>query len=392
MKKIFLDDLPKIKNKIDWRNSIGKKVSFIYNELIGEIFIVDYIDGKLIVSYKDKTLKIQPTHFRSAKIGNLIGAKSTEFKIEIGSIFKDDKRDLIITDREYRKDKNNQNQKWYKYTCNKCGWTEGWIVEGNLIKNTGCSCCNGKIAVLGINTIWDTDRWMCDDMGLDEEFAKTHTKWTHEKGEFTCKDCGEKRKVKTGHVINHKGIYCSCGDGKSYPEKFMFSLLKQTKTYFNIEYSPEWTNGKRYDFFIPSLNMIIETHGLQHYCKNGRRSCSRTLAEEQENDRYKEQLAKDNGIDNYIVIDCRYSELEWIKNSILNSKINELFDLSNIDWLKCEEYALKNIVKEACLCWNKDDFKKNTLLIANHLNISRNTAIEYLKKGSNLKWCDYISC
>ena len=50
--------------------------------------------------------------------------KTIEFKVEIGQIFKDDKRDIVITNREYRKEKHGKsmvNVKYYKYTCNICG-------------------------------------------------------------------------------------------------------------------------------------------------------------------------------------------------------------------------------------------------------------------------------
>ena len=51
MKKMFLDELPKKEgfgaNKgkmlIDWRNSVGHKVPFVYYEIEGEIEIIEYI-------------------------------------------------------------------------------------------------------------------------------------------------------------------------------------------------------------------------------------------------------------------------------------------------------------------------------------------------------------
>ena len=42
------------------------------------------------------------------------------------------------------------------------------------------------------------------------------------------------------------------------------------------------------------------------------------------------------------MLDCRKSELEWIKNSILNSRLNEVFNLDNIDWDKIELKAREN--------------------------------------------------
>ena len=46
-----------------------------------------------------------------------------------------------------------------------------------------------------------------------------------------------------------------------------------------------------------------------------------------------------------IVIDCKYSELNYIKRNILDSRLNEIFDLSIIDWLKCEEFYKEMLKK-----------------------------------------------
>lgn len=100
-----------------------------------------------------------------------------KFKYEVGCNLINDKRDFIITNREVRprnrKDGYIENEKWYKYICRRCGYTDGWIIEGDLAKGNGCSCCNGYKAVLGINTIWDKARWMCN-LGVSENDAKKY--------------------------------------------------------------------------------------------------------------------------------------------------------------------------------------------------------------------------
>ena len=75
---------------------------------------------------------------------------------------------------------------------------------------------------------------------------------------------------------------------------------------------------KKYDIYIPLYNLIVEVHGRQHYeevdfFKN------RTLAEEQANDRLKQQYALDNGF-NYMVVDYR----EHIPKLTLNRFIKQL--------------------------------------------------------------------
>ena len=385
----------KNKNKkvFDYQAMVGMELELLYEgEIYTGVKILEYIKGshsRFVVEYNGQTHNIQCGSFMVGNFGGILGLITKDFKVNIGDVF-NDKRNMIITDREYKKDKSGRNWKWYKYTCNKCGWTEGWIEESHLLSDIGCSCCANQTAVLGINTIWDTDRWLCS-LGVSEEDAKTHTRSSNKKVTVTCPECGKTKDISIAKIYNRKSIGCTCGDGIKYPEKFMTSVLDQlgieyvfqlTKTTF------DWCENKRYDFYIPSLNTIIETHGMQHY-----EDCWGKAKDVQENDRIKYELALQNGIKDgdYVVIDCRYSDKEWVKNNILSSKLNELFDLEKrINWNKCEEFALKsNKVKEVCEYWNDRQEWETTKALAEIFGLSRNAIIDYLKKGAGLGWCKY---
>lgn len=404
MKKMFLDELPKKEgfgaNKgkmlIDWRNSVGHKVPFVYYEIEGEIEIIEYIPSnkpKLIVKYKDKIFNNRPistTSMQRCAIGYYLEKMTSEFKVEINQVFKDEKRDLIITGREYRLDKNNnQNKKWYKYTCNVCSWTEGWIVENSLNKGKGCSCCNGKTAVLGINTIWDTDRWMCD-LGVSEEDAKKYTKASSKKIVVICPDCGREKHNKISDIYYYKSIGCTCGDGFSYPEKFMYSILKQLNVEFETQYSPDYLGRRLSDFYLPYYNLVIETDGsLGHEGGTTHSKSSKTLEEYISIDKWKDEQHKLHGIET-IRIDCFESDVEYIKGSILNSKLINKFDLTKIDFVQADLYAIKNNkIKEVCEYWNNNAEWETTQTTASIFNTSKTTIRDYLKKGTKLGWCYY---
>jgi len=213
--------------------------------------------------------------------------------------------------------------------------------------------------------------------------------------QMICPNCGYVKKIRITDFI-YKGFGCKrCGDGVSFPEKVMHSVLDQLSIDFKIQLSKsllKWCKKYKYDFYIPSLNCIIETHGVQHYNKTFERIKSsksvRSLKEEQENDRLKEKLAIANNIDSYIIIDCRESELDFIKDNILDSKLSKLFDLSNINWKKCGEYAYSSSVKEVCRLWN--DEIENVPIIANRLKLGKTTVRRYLKRGTKLGWCNYV--
>lgn len=385
-------------NKIDWINSIGCNINFRYQDIYGEIVIKDYNKSSqmLTIIYNDKVFTIFTGNFTLVKLGHLLGKITYKYKVMVKQKYKDDNRDLVVIDREKI-----GKRKCYKYKCNICGFDcgehykngeykkEHWIEENHLMAGQGCACCKGLVVAQGINDIPTTAHWMVKYFqgGYDE--AKMYTPNSRQRIIFKCPDCEEIRSnSKNIYSLNYeKSIGCSCGDGISYPEKFLYSLLKQLDTNFTTQLSKtmfKWCDKYKYDFYIPSLNMIIETHGEQHYIEKCRKG-GRSLEEEQENDKFKRELALKNSIKYYIELDCRNSDLEWIKNSILNSELDNLFDLSKVNWNECNEFALSNLVKKVCDYWNNKQEWETTKDLAMEFKLSRTAIIEYLKKGD----CNY---
>lgn len=260
----------------------------------------------------------------------------------------------------------------------------------NLQQGNRCPICAGK-QVTPENCVAVTDTWMIPYF-KNKEDAYIHSHGSNDIIEVKCPHCGKEKKMTINKIYTRKSIGCNCGDGTSYPEKFVMSMLDQSKIEYTKEYSPLWSNKKRYDFYLPDYNCIIETHGEQHYKQSTR---GRSLQEEQENDRYKKELALENGIDYYIVLDCRESNLKYIKNSILESELNNLFNLSQVYWLKCDEFAISNRVKEVCDYWHLHNEINNeeltTTNVAKTFKLNICTIIDYLRKGTKLKWCNYNS-
>lgn len=72
----------------------------------------------------------------------------------------------------------------------------------------------------------------------------------------------------------------------------------------------------------------------------------------------------------------------------MNSRLNDIFDLSIIDWLKCEEFALNNRIKEVCE-YKKDNSNMSTIDIGKIFKLKDITIRRYLKQGTELGWCNY---
>lgn len=393
--------LPTRGKLIDWKNSIGCTIEYEY-EWYGKVYkgnltIECYKPKGQKVYFKGVEKSIYTGNLQKCKLGGILNLKTDNFKFEIGDII----NGILIIDREYRTIKGKK-YKFYKYRCT-CK-NEDWINEGHLNQGQGCNVCcpNPRKAVLGRNTIWDKARWMVA-LGVSEEDAKKNTPQSSQKIEVTCPYCGRKKKCTISHIHDTHSIGCICGDGVSYPEKFIYSLLEQLNVKFEMQFSNfNWINNIRYDFYIPSVDLILEVHGGQHgkfIAKDElifvKRTKGFTMSDRDDIkiDAEKCWLAYDNGIENYIQLDCNYSDMEYIKNSMLNSELANMFDLSKVDWNKCEEFACGNLVKKICDYWHEhreingeDIFTKD---IGEVFGLSKLTISRYLKQGSKLGWCNY---
>lgn len=378
-------------DRINWEKAIGCSVHFEYDDIKDTLRITDYQKSFVTFNYKNKEYKLSAGSFTRCMFGKVFNMQTNEFKVEVLTKFNSNGRDLIITNREYRPNCNGVNLKWYKYKCNKCGYNEGWIEESHLIsKHGGCSCCASRTVVKGINDIATTDPNIVKYFN-DISAAYTNTANSHKKVKVKCPDCGRIRdkKMTISEIKRYNSINCSCRDGKSYPEKFMFNIFEQLNKPFVQQLSKSdinWCGNYYYDFYNNIDNIIIETHGIQHYIET---SFKISLKEQQEIDKIKRELALSNGISNYIELDCRYSDKDFIRDSVLNSELINYFNFDNIDWDEADRFATKNLVKEVCKYY--EDNKNKTLKkdIASKFKISIDTLTKYLHKGDRLGWCTY---
>jgi len=411
LRKVFLDDLPKKEGwgatkgnqVIDWKNSVGFKVNFIYNDVKGEISIINYYsNGYVAIGYNKNTLYTYSGNFVKCKIGTLLREKHEDVNSEetcvtkklftehlpsnfrgidwdvcigvsIPFIYNELVGEIEIID--YKKELATLTVKY-----------------GDLIKDIHSSnfiaCKIGEL-VCKKQTIHKTHPHILKLL-VDKKLGHTLTYGSDNLELFNCPRCRTKIKARVYDVVKY-GLSCKkCSDGISIPNKFVYNVLEQTVGITNFECEKSnfnWieNNEFRYDNVLEFKKWVIENHGIQHYeDKNWKSVGGKTLEEIQESDKVKKKLAEINGY-KYIEIDCRYSTLEWMKNSMLNSELSEL-DLSRVDWNKAWEYAMGTKVKETNDLWN-DGY--STADIAKIMSMSQGTIIDYLTKGKGIGWSDY---
>lgn len=406
IRKIYIDNLPKwdsgtYKGKICWKNCVGSYVKFEFDEIESQLKIIGYNKDTLHIEYKNNTYSISTYNFKHCQISKIIGKKTKDFKIDIGANLKTNTRNITITNRFNKRDKNNNTvRKYYNYKCNICGWDNGVVEESKLLKRKSvCSCCRGTVVVEGINDITTREPWMIEYFKNGNKDAKLYTPNSNKKIFAICPDCGRvsDKEITIANIYAQKNSFCSCSDGFSYPNKFIRNTMYELeKVYgsleYEFEYEKEWTKKKRFDCWFKYNNKeyIVEMDGLQH--KNGSFSCygGNTIDDEIINDEYKTNIANSNNID-IIRIDCGYSDynkFNYVVNSVLNSKLNYIFNLSLLDFNLIGKNSEKNIVKSVCYFWDSDE-NPSILDICSIYHISKHTVRRYLKTGDMYGWCKY---
>lgn len=261
-----------------------------------------------------------------------------------------------------------------KFYCNN---GHRWTNKPEAQYGIGCPYCCGRKPIVGETDLGTTRPDVAKLLKYPEK-AVLYKEHSNQYEDFVCPNCGKElnRMIKN---VSSKGLHCeNCGDGLSYPNKFMANILTQLGIRYKAEHriKPE---KYKYDFFLLDYNTIIEMHGLQHYEESS--LTSRTLVEERENDRQKYEYAIQNNIENYIVIDSKKSIMQYIKDNVIGSFLSKMFDLSCVDWNKCELFASGTMVAIAADLYN-NGYKFNEIM--NKLQASKSAVTNWLNKAHNI--------
>lgn len=252
--------------------------------------------------------------------------------------------------------------------------------------NVLCPYCSSKRILIGFNDLWTT-RPDVAKLLLDPNDGYKYTYKSNKHIDFLCPYCKTVYKKSIGDVSQY-GFSCSkCSDGISYPNKFGRAFLDQLNLdYYITEYSPDWLKPYSYDnyFVYNDIEYILEMDGGLGHGNLDLKSKQKDV-DGIRRDLIKDELANNMGI-TVIRIDAQQSECEYIKNNILNSCLNDIFDLSVIDWKQCDMISRRNIVKEACDLYV---LGLSVADIARELKMHKATIIRYLKKGKEFEWCSY---
>lgn len=305
---------------------------------------------------------------------------------KVGDIVKNQNGSFEVMELIRKQEKNGNRtgrRRFYKLKCLTCGKIQ-LKSESNLKSGNGC---------VEVHKTFDVN----DSIGrrkpeLVKFFKNKNDAYQYLPGSletvlFVCPICGTEKRM-TINNLNSYGYSCpACGDGISYPQKFMCSVLKQLGVKFEREYSPEWAGNRRYDIFLllDDNKYIIEVDGGFHF--EGNQMNGMTAEESQKIDLEKDLLAMKH--DHIVVrIDCHYSSRDYIRDNILRSELSKILDLDKVDWDECEAFANKSILVEVCKYY-EDHIGISASDLAKIFGVTETSIWLYLRKGKELNLCPH---
>ncbi len=244
------------------------------------------------------------------------------------------------------------------------------IVEWDLKNGIGDAYLSSRRVFEG-NSLYSVER--IRPYLVDIEQSKTIASKTTTTINARCPQCNRIKTIRVDHLVKGEFSCKYCSTGVSYPEKFLIAYLEVKGIKYEYQKVFKDLPNRRFDFYLPESNTVIETHGEQHYKDNTFLSKGLTKQSDEEKRKY----CINNTI-TLIELDCRKSEFNFIKENInLNNLLPTINYKDSKDILellfKYTNYNTDDIIykyKEGC----------TTLEIAKEYNISKSTVSRILKK------------
>lgn len=278
--------------------------------------------------------------------------------------------------------------------CKKCDNTFTRARAGNVISGSyplTCPYCDPKkvtnITIQGVDDLWTTDPDIAKLL-IDKTDGYKHGRGSSKTLKFQCPICGNVVSKQIDVVVK-AGFTCNyCGDGYSYPNKFMMGVLDKS----GIDFIPEFRikdNPFRYDFYFKhnDIDYLIEMDGaFVHGCNDTK---SLTKQQQIDIDNKKDILAKSNGY-KIVRIDCKYNNchpdkrFEYVYSHIKSSEISFVLNGLSEDDIKiinhhCNHYSkLLDFVD----IWNNEE--RSYDYVMNKLHITKHTVLDYAKRSIDL--------
>lgn len=211
---------------------------------------------------------------------------------------------------------------WWK--CSEGHEWQATTAQRNSM-NAGCPYCSGY--------------YITKNNSLARNHPELVAQWSEKNGTFydiateskkklwwRCEKGHEWRAVVKERVIRNDGCPFCAKHNFSKGEKAIIQLLDETKIQYKAQYCVVINDHKRkFDLYIPKLNLFIEVHGKQHFEDTGGYFIE--LDKQQEIDRQKQKYAEQHG--HYMMVDYREHDPKLALDRFFEQFIMFLEDDSN---------------------------------------------------------------
>ena len=270
--------------------------------------------------------------------------------------------------------------------CKICNQTWTTTAHCLMYDHSGCPYCAHKILDEN-NNVFET-RPDLRKYFVNIEDAKQLFEFSDKAIAFKCPNCG-KIKMATMKSMARYGFCCDyCSDGISYPNKVIRNFMSQTQ-FQNIEfeYSPRWAGRYHYDayFELNDKKYVVEMDGALGHGNKQYRS-SETDVEGLQRDIIKDELAFNHNI-NVIRVDCKNSDIQYIKNQMQQTVLSNLVNFNLIDWELIDKQSQNSLLIEVCEYYTNKD--KDIFNVAKYFKLNPATVRKYVHKGERLGICKY---
>lgn len=245
------------------------------------------------------------------------------------------------------------------------------ITEGSLVSGQGCSYKTGHRIFEG-NSIYSIES--VRPYIVDIEEAKTISKGSSKyKIKVECTEC-QNQKLMTPSKLSTRGFFCElCDKGVSYPENFFKSYLKVKGIKYEYQKVFKDLPNRRFDFYLPESNTVIETHGIQHYKESG----NWDFKETQKSDKIKKEYCQKHNI-KLIIINSSKSNFQFMKDTINKTKELEPIQDNEVNLILKNIEEIRNYPVKKIIDMNKKG--KNTKEIENELDVPQATVLNILNR------------
>ena len=322
----------------DWEKCDGIPAKFKYKDTESVLYIT--YNGKEKRGNKNISLlnvkcggyeqNMVSTMITRCSFGGLLKYKTSDYYYDIGDIVNNSK----VVEKIKMKDKNGD-VKAYKMLCLE---TKGKfdMREGALKAGQKSPYLRGYKIGPG-NSLYN-EKHILKHLKNIEDAHKYHRK-SGKKIEIECKNCGFEKEIQITDLVKY-GFSCPfCTKGISFPERYMASLLNINGITYEFQKTFPNLKRRRFDFYLPNQNCVIEMNGAQHYQENNFLDYQSTI----KSDEVKKKYCEKHDI-NYIPINCSRRTSEFISEELKNSQLNEMLKINDKEEISNE--MIKSFINE----------------------------------------------